>query len=183
MLSGTGRVVAMNPDAHHITGTASFVMLGREKRLVFRDPRDEEAYLKALTQTLYGPHVRLSAFPLAGAPVATAVVIPFGHHPHLAHAPHVPDPHALIVIRQASDRVAPKHLFQALFGLTGAESEMANALSLGMSVSDAAQTLGISRTTARNQLSAAMTKMGVHRQAQLVATIAALAPRLRLSEK
>ena len=41
---------------------------------------------------------------------------------------------------------------------------------------EAAQDLGVSHATARNQLAAGMAKLGVHRQAELVALLAALAP-------
>jgi hypothetical protein len=37
-------------------------------------------------------------------------------------------------------------------------------------------------TTARNQLAAAMTKMGVRRQAEVVSAVAALAPRLNVGK-
>jgi DNA-binding CsgD family transcriptional regulator len=53
-------------------------------------------------------------------------------------------------------------------------------IAAGVGVADAADSLGVARATVRNQLCAAMAKVGVHRQGELVAAVAALSPRLRL---
>lgn len=180
LLSRRGRVVAMNSEAETITQAASYLTLGRDRRLVFREPIDDTAYVDALSQALPGQRIGMRAFFLAGAPCTTATLIPFPR-PNPSHPADESIAGALIIIREVSHRGVPAHLLRTLFGLTAAESEIANAVALGMSAGHAAQALGISRTTARNQLSAAMTKMGVHRQAELVAKIAALTPRLRLT--
>ena len=72
--------------------------------------------------------------------------------------------------------IAPEHVYR----LTNAEIEVVLQIAAGVSVAEAADALGVARATARNQLAAAMAKMGVHRQGELVAVVAGLAPRLRL---
>ena len=75
----------------------------------------------------------------------------------------------------------PSHeALKACFGLTEAEARLAVRLASGADLSEAAEGLKISKATARNQLAAAMRKMDVNRQAELVARVARLAPRSRL---
>ena len=178
LLSPAGRVVAMNSEAGRVARDTSYCVLGKNKRLAFRESGNHDAYVKALEQALRGRgSSRAFAINGSGSPVATAVLIPF-ERPARADAAIVS--HVLLVIRQPTPGSAPLHVLQALFGLTGAESSIASALSEGLSVEGAAQALGVTRTTARNQLSAAMAKMGVHRQAELVARVAGLVPRLKV---
>jgi DNA-binding CsgD family transcriptional regulator len=88
---------------------------------------------------------------------------------------------ALLVVRRAGTHAAlPGDLLKALFGLTNAEIKLVLRIAAGVSVADAADALGVTRTTARNQLAVAMAKVGVHRQGELVAAVAGLAPRFRL---
>jgi DNA-binding CsgD family transcriptional regulator len=61
-----------------------------------------------------------------------------------------------------------------LLGLTMAEARLAAVLGEGMSLVDAARTLGIAHNTAKVQLRAVFAKTGVRRQAQLVALLASL---------
>ena len=55
-----------------------------------------------------------------------------------------------------------------------AEARLAAVLAEGMSLVEAAKALGIAHNTAKVQLRAVFAKTGVHRQAQLVALLAAL---------
>jgi DNA-binding NarL/FixJ family response regulator len=71
-------------------------------------------------------------------------------------------------------------MLKILYGLTTAEANVAVHLASGETVSDAAESLGVSRTTLRNELVAAMAKLGVHRQAEMVALVAGLTPRVDL---
>jgi len=91
------------------------------------------------------------------------------------------EPLALVVVRGPNVPRTPRELLRILHRLTGAEADLISHIAAGSSVADAAERLGISRTTARNQLAAAMAKMGVHRQGELVSVVAALVPRLRLA--
>ncbi len=60
------------------------------------------------------------------------------------------------------------------FGLTPAEGRVASIIADGLSPERAAETLGISRGTARNQLKAIFGKTNTHRQSELVALLSAL---------
>ncbi|WP_085315756.1 helix-turn-helix transcriptional regulator [Derxia lacustris] len=60
------------------------------------------------------------------------------------------------------------------FGLTPAEARIAVGLAAGSSVEEIAAERCVSLATVRSQLAAAMHKMGVHRQPELVARLAAL---------
>jgi DNA-binding CsgD family transcriptional regulator len=86
---------------------------------------------------------------------------------------------AIVLMQDLSRRTpAPRELLQTLYRLTPAEAAIVLQIAAGVSVTEAAGCLGVLRTTARNQLSAAMAKMDVHRQAEVVAAVAALGPRL-----
>ena len=61
------------------------------------------------------------------------------------------------------------------FGLTGAESRLANALLREAALDGAAARVGVTVATARNQLQAVFHKTDTHGQAELVALLARLA--------
>jgi DNA-binding CsgD family transcriptional regulator len=58
-----------------------------------------------------------------------------------------------------------------LFGLTPAEARLASIVGGGVDPARAAEEIGISRVTARNQLRAIFAKTGTHRQSELVALL------------
>jgi DNA-binding CsgD family transcriptional regulator len=60
------------------------------------------------------------------------------------------------------------------FGLSRAEARLASLIVGGLSPEEAANRLGISLITARNQIKAAMVKTGTHRQSGLVALLSRL---------
>ena len=65
----------------------------------------------------------------------------------------------------------PEQKLRELFGLTPAETKLALAIFDGQTPAEAAETLGISHNTARNQLARVFEKTGVNRQASLVRLI------------
>jgi len=76
---------------------------------------------------------------------------------------------ALVMLRDPERRRAlPEGWLEDLFGLTPGEARVASALHRLGSLQAAAATLGISGHTARAHLNAALGKLGVHRQAELV---------------
>jgi DNA-binding CsgD family transcriptional regulator len=88
---------------------------------------------------------------------------------------------AIVLMQDLSRRAsAPKELLRTLYRLTQAEAAIVLQIAAGVSLTEAAGRLGVLRTTARNQLAAATAKMDVHRQAEVVAAVAALGPRLAL---
>lgn len=60
-----------------------------------------------------------------------------------------------------------------MFGVTPAEAKLIAHLIDGLTLTAAAETLGVSRNTARTQLSSIFTKTGVNRQAQLIKLVRA----------
>jgi DNA-binding CsgD family transcriptional regulator len=79
---------------------------------------------------------------------------------------------ALLLFRDAGGpREVSEELLMELFGLTRAEAALAARLVQGESLSDAAESLGRSRYTARAQLAAIFAKTDTHRQPQLVSLI------------
>ena len=60
------------------------------------------------------------------------------------------------------------------FRLTDAEARLATQLARGASLEQVADQFGIGKETARSQLKSIFTKLGVHRQGELVAVLAKL---------
>jgi DNA-binding CsgD family transcriptional regulator len=67
-----------------------------------------------------------------------------------------------------------ENVLRQCFRLSGAEARLAKKLATGKTVDAAAEELGISRDTARHELKSVFAKLGVHRQAELVALIGRL---------
>jgi DNA-binding CsgD family transcriptional regulator len=77
--------------------------------------------------------------------------------------------------------VAPKPAAQQadlvqVFGLTPAEARLAVLIGTGISSTEAAERLAISRETARTQLKSILSKTDTHRQGALVALLSRLGP-------
>jgi DNA-binding CsgD family transcriptional regulator len=84
---------------------------------------------------------------------------------------------ALVILKIAPrPRLPPPELLRTVYRLSTAEAAVALQIAHGRALETVAQDLGVSHATARNQLGAAMMKLGVHRQAELVALLAGLAP-------
>jgi DNA-binding CsgD family transcriptional regulator len=62
----------------------------------------------------------------------------------------------------------PERQLRDIFGLTPAETRLALALLKGADLREAAQSFGISRDTARNQLTSIFAKTDVNRQTELI---------------
>lgn len=68
----------------------------------------------------------------------------------------------------------PEALLRHTFDLTPAEAKLATRLANGETVEIVSDSLGITKSTARNQLKAVFAKLGIHRQAELVSLISAM---------
>ena len=85
----------------------------------------------------------------------------------------------LVSIRSVrSRRPVPVETLRQFFGLTLAEAEVIACLAQGTSIEDVARKRGRKRVTIRNQQHAAYAKIGVKTQAELVACVAEMSPRL-----
>lgn len=70
--------------------------------------------------------------------------------------------------------VLPADVLVSLFDLTPAEARVAHRIAGGATVEATATALGVSRETVRSQLKAALSKLGITRQAELVGMLSAL---------
>jgi DNA-binding CsgD family transcriptional regulator len=79
---------------------------------------------------------------------------------------------ALLVLTDLGKRLVLKtRLIACTFDLSVAEARIAERIAVGVSLAKAAEDLGISRETARNQLKAVFAKTRTHRQGELIALL------------
>ena len=83
-------------------------------------------------------------------------------------------PLALVLAKDATQRVAAPPLFARLYGLTPAEGRLAAALLAGKTPGEHATAAGVSIATVRTQMHAVLAKTGTRRQAELVCLLANL---------
>jgi len=83
-------------------------------------------------------------------------------------------PLALVLAKDAAQRVAAPPLFARLYGLTPAEGRLAAALLAGKTPGEHATAAGVSIATVRTQMHAVLAKTGTRRQAELVCLLANL---------
>ena len=79
-----------------------------------------------------------------------------------------------LILPDRTALVRHDHVLRESLGLTPAELRLATLLKDGISINDAAGRLGIAVNTARNQLRAIFTKLGVNRQSEMVRHLAEL---------
>ncbi|MEZ0083761.1 helix-turn-helix transcriptional regulator [Bradyrhizobium japonicum] len=177
------KVVAANRRAVALLEQHRLVRISPALELMFLAHKADEAFRQA-TQ---GVFVRAEAPPPASFMVTNGVsgrcpvlVLPFRISRSLATL-GADSGLALVLIndrRRAPN--PPSEVLKSLYGLSHAEANVVLSVTEGDSLQTTADRLGICRATARNQMAAAMAKLGVHRQAELVGVVAALAPRLDL---
>jgi DNA-binding CsgD family transcriptional regulator len=165
-----GFVLEANPFAETIFDEDLHI---NRKRLVIRDVQAKARFEEVLERLLVTPETAaLHAEPivirrLKKGPVITRM-LPV---PCAARNPFL-GARALLVLAQIGDTVRPGGaLLMSLFGLTPAEARLASIVGGGVDPARAAEEIGISRVTARNQLRAIFAKTGTHRQSELVALL------------
>jgi DNA-binding CsgD family transcriptional regulator len=84
---------------------------------------------------------------------------------------------AIFVIDPEHKQASPEQALRCVFGLTAAESRLANELLQGKDLTGIAESFGISRNTARSQLQSIFAKTGTSRQAELIKLLANLGER------
>lgn len=171
-LNGAGGVVRLNAEAEKLVGNGIRVIKGR----LVADQRDAtEALDRALHRLLWSgsetslippvPLSRRGRKPLLAYPLGLKCVAdnPFANCRAL-----------LVLIDPEQRKAPPEATLRSAFGLTAAEARLASRLADGAAVETVSDALGITKATARNQLKAVFSKIGVHRQAELVAMLATL---------
>ena len=85
------------------------------------------------------------------------------------------DCQAIIVLVDPDARSNPTEItLRSVYKLSGAEARLAIQLSTGEALDKVAERLKISKETSRTQLKSIFAKLGVHRQAELVAVLSTL---------
>lgn len=188
LLDAERRVIASNEE-----GRAFFALIFARaeagKRLSFREEEHVVLFSHALT-TLekneptapvllrfpdHEGETKLSCYLAQGEALSAAMLraaeFDGKEHPHYALIAAPPEAGNLVL-----------NVFRQTLGLTPAEARLAARLRFGLSLKEAAEELGISVNTARNQLKSIFEKLGVNRQADLVrhlTELAGLAARIR----
>ncbi|ESY94644.1 helix-turn-helix transcriptional regulator [Mesorhizobium sp. LNHC209A00] len=169
MLDRQGQVVRTNGPADRLLGSDLQIT---HRQLVSYDKVATDALRCRLREILWLPAPAVSTAP---------ILLPrMNKRPLLAYLlrlaavsynPLAPC-QAIIVFVDQELRCTPDiSVLRNCFGLTSAEAKLAVKISLGLQVEVAADGLGISYETARNQLKAVFAKTETHRQAELVALL------------
>ena len=172
-IDGMGFVIDANPLAAALFDEEIGV---RNRRLSVVD----ESAQRALQTLLDRMRRSCDADPLATAPF---VVRRGGKPPVIARVLPVPaaartpflGARALLTLSPVGPRASvDPALLAAAFRLTPAEARLATLIAGGCSPDQAADRLGVTQTTARNQLKAVFAKTGTHRQGELVTLLSRL---------
>lgn len=172
-LDRLGFVLEANATAQQIFDDEVFV---RNRRLTVRD-QQASAALDALADKM---RTTRDTAPL---PTRSIVVRRSAKQPLVIRVLPVAGParspflgaRALLVISDLHNRPQPQPpVLAETFGLTPAETRLASIMAAGISIERAADLLGLSRTTVRNQLKAVFAKTATHRQSELVALMSRL---------
>jgi DNA-binding CsgD family transcriptional regulator len=175
------RVVTANTAAELLLRMGSLIKCGMDGRLAFRSPGYEEQFRRVLANACdSGRADEMTGFSAVDSSGMARHVIVLPLRPTTTIVEAVPSqPLALVVFRDASPAMAvPNKVLQSLYGLTPTEASIAADVASGLNLAEMAEKRSIAHATVRNQLGSAMSKMGVHRQAELVSTVLALAPRI-----
>jgi DNA-binding CsgD family transcriptional regulator len=150
---------------------------------VLQDRKDRLRAVDARADLLLG--TALSEIGMTGAGVRSIpIAASDGQSPFIVHvipvrglARDIFSQGVAVVVAMPVDRAAvpSAELLQGLFDLTPAEARVARGIGEGGTIESLAAELGLSRETVRSQLRAVFAKVGVTRQADLVALLSGLA--------
>ncbi len=180
ILSGDGHLIASSPELASAVTAGGQVMEDKQGRLGFRDGETQKSFAVALKALrVPSPQPIPQIFKVKTDRHRTTAVLQC-----LLSAKDASDPKntafLLVLCKRGSLEGISKELLRQHYGLSKAEAAAVLAIASGSNVSEAANKREITTTTARNQLAAAMIKIGVRRQAAVVAAVSCLMPRLRL---
>jgi DNA-binding CsgD family transcriptional regulator len=186
VVGANGRISTANREGESLARQGSLVRVRGDKQLIFRHSEYQGAYQQALASAVDPAAAKTeSIFRVSSTilPDATVTVLPLKPGASLAEARRG-GAMVLVLIRELPMRGASaSHLLQSLYRLTHAEAKVACLIADGSDTGEIAEALSISRTTVRNQIAAIFSKMGVHRQADLVRVVRGLEPRLLLTPR
>ena len=167
MIDGGATVVKMNMAAKNLVAGGDAVSLD-DGMLTSLYGRSAEDLKQVMQRGLAGHCAETLLHCAAGCPPLIAQIIPInpGRVPSSSRAVAV-----LYIWNpvRRSDRVGD--VLARLYGFTRAEAHLVQMLCRGIELSHAAEQLGISRNTARNQLQSVFAKTGTRRQNELMVSI------------
>ena len=150
--------------------------------LAFLHPQAEDCLQGALASSMVGSIItRSTTFAVRAAGVRRTVHILPLRMPTTLTASRWNAPVVLVLIAPDEARsLPPAELIRELYSLSQREAAVVLRVAQGASIAEAADALGVTASTARNQLASAMSKLGVHRRAELVALLGGIVPRIKL---
>jgi DNA-binding CsgD family transcriptional regulator len=166
------QVLFANATADRMLKMPSVFKTSTPLPLALVDTESNEALRKAVAQACRNASAALQLRDCEARLVITAVVLPLG----LAEWPSPRTQQTVLLAMNEStpSHAIPDHWLSQMFGLTRAEASVTNWLISGRTIDAYAQHRGVSLETARSQLKAVLSKTGMSRQAQLVATLSRL---------
>ena len=151
-----GYIAKYNKQAEKLFDSSFFVSDGK---LLIKDAPARSRMFRSLMLDQDGTSHRILVRRSSGTPMIIDVV-PLGS---------IAQDWLLVLLAEVSTRKPPGiEILQDYFGLTPAESRLAEQIVSGVRLQTAAAALGIGLETARTQLKAVMSKAGVTRQAGLL---------------
>lgn len=168
MTDETARIIHANHAAERLLGDARTLRRDGD-RLSTRDPKVSFELRQAIAEAASGSTI---AIPRSGIAVPVgdlaAWVLPLdgGLRNEFAAAFSAK---AVVFIRELGDtQPFPAELFVRRYGITPAECRLLVLLTQGMTITEAAETLGIALSTAKTHLARLFHKTGTQRQAELI---------------
>lgn len=183
VVQNSGKIVGMNASAAKLLRSGGTFQSNGTDRLQLSAPRENELLQRAIKSvtgielivapTGFSVVIEGTPRPVVVLPLQNAMPITAGQSSRLA----------LVQVNQSTAKSAPPAaLLRTLYNLTKAEALVVQRVTEGHAIKDVADSNETSQSTVRNQLQAAMQKLNVHRQAEMVALVAGLTPRLDLED-
>lgn len=177
VLDGSGRVIGASAEGERLAAAGEVVRVafGRLQPAVEEDrPAFHARVDQALSQEPHAGGIAGPAVPARSRLGGAGVLFDIQPLPSSRRAiGRVPA--ALVVARQAASPADRHETLKRAFRLTEAEAAVALHLADGASLETISETRGVSVATVRSQIQSVYAKLGVHRQAQLVAAVRNLA--------
>jgi DNA-binding CsgD family transcriptional regulator len=177
LIDGQGLVIEINAAATRQLGDGLQIA---DQRLTASDARTDELLQDLIRRGVSHAETaaasstrRVLAVPRPGKRPVTLRVIPVESHDGPLHR----NARAVVVLVDPEGSVRPSEIaLKVLFRLTPAEVRIADRLVSGETLPDIAAALDVTIATLRTQLKSMFAKTQTHRQAELVALLARLAP-------
>jgi len=166
-LASNGTVLEMNSAASSLLGDKD-ILVQSDGVLLAAHKNSAAGFLGALEQAMAGRTAETLLLSGTGAAPFAAQFVPVNLLPDSA----VVSPSVLVYIWNPLHRTKKLgDVLVRLYGFTAAEARLAAKLATGLDLITAAEHLGITRNTARNQLQRLFAKTGTRRQSEFLARI------------